>query len=663
MRLARAICAPVSCALIALLATATICAADWQPGGIPVPGGGSPHTACSDGQGGVYIGWRDGRNTVTRSDVYMTRMTPAGTVAPGFPPLALPICTSPDDQNYCGIALDTLGDAFVEWDDFRDAGAERGPRLYASRVTPDGQIAPGWPIDGLKVGGPMIGSQACGAPVPDSEGGAYFLWNDYRSGNSDVYVQRITANGVPATGWPLYGLPGATGTGLEDQTFYGNSAVTDRAGGVIFAYGDGRADAPGIYVQRVTPSGAISPGWPAGGLRISPFFAFGTIVPDGSGGAYASLGVPFQPSLLTVSTVIRVTAGGQIAPGWVFGGNVICDTTYIRLYSLLASDQAGNVFANWDDYRNQSYSVIYAVRLNPDGTFAPGWRKNGRRISTLNTAQFSRSPLADGIGGVYAAFESQTSSAGDYAMIQHLDADGSPAPGWTSDGANLNPTEGQIDPRLAPDGSGGAYVVWVYATANGGLGALYIQHYLNDGVVATELSLVSAEATPDDVTLLWQSASAQGLAAAVYRRTGTTPWQALGTPTLEAPDRLRFVDRSVVPSTRYAYRLGYEDGGAEQFTQEAWVDVPAPRLALDGLRPNPATGPMAVSFSLPNTQPAALEVLDVTGRRIAQREVGSLGAGSHVLQLTETSAIRPGIYWLRLRQGNRTLMARGAVVR
>jgi hypothetical protein len=70
-----------------------------------------------------------------------------------------------------------------------------------------------------------------------------------------------------------------------------------------------------------------------------------------------------------------------------------------------------------------------------------------------------------------------------------------------------------------------------------------------------------------------------------------------------------------------------------------------------------------VAFSLPQAAPASLEVLDVTGRRLIQRDVSSLGAGSHVLTLADAGALKPGIYWLRLRQSNREVLARGAVMR
>ena len=85
-------------------------------------------------------------------------------------------------------------------------------------------------------------------------------------------------------------------------------------------------------------------------------------------------------------------------------------------------------------------------------------------------------------------------------------------------------------------------------------------------------------------------------------------------------------------------------------------------LALAGLSTNPATELRAL-FSLPDGSPARLELYDVGGRRIASREVGPLGAGSHVVPLGEGRVLAPGVYVLRLTRAGRSLTARGVILR
>ena len=87
------------------------------------------------------------------------------------------------------------------------------------------------------------------------------------------------------------------------------------------------------------------------------------------------------------------------------------------------------------------------------------------------------------------------------------------------------------------------------------------------------------------------------------------------------------------------------------------------RLALEGARPNPAMSAMRVWFTLPSSERATLEVVDVAGRRLMRREVGSLGPGPHSVALGESAVLRPGLYFLRLVQGPRVLSDRVAVIR
>jgi hypothetical protein len=94
------------------------------------------------------------------------------------------------------------------------------------------------------------------------------------------------------------------------------------------------------------------------------------------------------------------------------------------------------------------------------------------------------------------------------------------------------------------------------------------------------------------------------------------------------------------------------------------VDGGAPvAFSLEGVRPNPASGrALVVAFALPSHAPARLELLDVSGRRVLVREVGSLGAGHHAVDLAEGRHVPAGIYWVRLTQGTHRQGTRVAVI-
>ncbi len=78
-------------------------------------------------------------------------------------------------------------------------------------------------------------------------------------------------------------------------------------------------------------------------------------------------------------------------------------------------------------------------------------------------------------------------------------------------------------------------------------------------------------------------------------------------------------------------------------------------FALRRIAPNPSGNRFDVSFSLPSGAPATLTIFDVSGRRVASREVGSLGAGFHVVSFGDREALRAGLYMVNLSQQSRKL--------
>ena len=242
--------------------------------------------------------------------------------------------------------------------------------------------------------------------------------------------------------------------------------------------------------------------------------------------------------------------------------------------------------------------------------------------------------------------------------VQHLTGAGTVAAGWPAAGVVLPANVRQTRPRIAADGAGGAIVTWEHGSG------IRAQRLVVDGPVAVALSLVSVVAAPDRVALVWQGAEGAGLVATVERRGEDERWRALAVLEPDGRGRLAFVDRDVRAGSRYGYRLRYRDDGVERLTAETWVDVPAAlTLALEGFRPNPAVGPPAVAFTLPDASPARLELLDVSGRRLVGREGGALAPCRPLLRLDQGPPLAPGLYVLRLAQGGRLLIARGAVIR
>jgi hypothetical protein len=187
---------------------------------------------------------------------------------------------------------------------------------------------------------------------------------------------------------------------------------------------------------------------------------------------------------------------------------------------------------------------------------------------------------------------------------------------------------------------------------------------LCDAAVSVQVSLASAVAESDRVTLRWQGVGAGALDAMVERRGESTGWQQLGPALADGPDRLVYQDQSILPGGRYGYRLAYLEHGVQRFTAESWVEVPnAFELALEGFRPNPATSDAVISFTLPARGTVRLEVVDIAGRRVFTNDAGDLGPGRHSFPLNTQPALAPGVYVIRLVFGARVLQTRGVVMR
>ncbi len=79
--------------------------------------------------------------------------------------------------------------------------------------------------------------------------------------------------------------------------------------------------------------------------------------------------------------------------------------------------------------------------------------------------------------------------------------------------------------------------------------------------------------------------------------------------------------------------------------------------------PNPARSGVWVSFTLPAAGAATLELLDISGRRVAVREMSSLGAGRHRFDVASGTAVAPGLYLVRVASGVLQATAKVVVVR
>jgi len=176
-------------------------------------------------------------------------------------------------------------------------------------------------------------------------------------------------------------------------------------------------------------------------------------------------------------------------------------------------------------------------------------------------------------------------------------------------------------------------------------------------------SLVRQEAEADRVRLVWHVAGADLPIATVFRSRTDEGWRALREVEADGSGLIVFEDRDVSPGERYGYRITVREAGAERIAGETWLATPGAVFALHGVWPTPSDRDLVVSFSLPDRRGGRIELFDVRGRRWMELPLDRLGPGRHDANLDPRGVAPPGIYWVRLTSGARSLTARAILLR
>ena len=512
---------------------------------------------------------------------------------------------------------------------------------------------------------PAPGYQWISSVISDGGGGAYVVWIADLPPNfdDDVFAQHLTATGSVASGWPVNGLPVCAAANPQENA----ELMLADDGGVVITWDDNRRGGTNedVFGLRLTPEGAIAPGWSVDGTLLVANQYRPALAPDGNGGFFLGTAVtdsahyPYP----TQFWAWNFRQSGALTPDWPAVGVPVCTAAEDRDVLKAVADGLGGVLFSWEDYRaTQSCIEIYASRVLANGTLAAGWTPDGVRLSDVASPGCEYEPriVPDGTGGAYVTWYGEQGNS----RVQHLTDQGQVWPGWARYGERLATTAEQFAPCIAADGQGGAIVAWVesdYPTRSNA----FARKFGPGGVVGALVSLASATAEPSVVRLVWQGSGATSLALTLERRSeAMAGWLPMASLTADGSERVSYEDRDVTAGTRYGYRLRWREDDGEHFTAETWVDVPAAlELALQGLRPNPAVRDLNVAFVLPSAAPARLELMDVSGRQRMTRDLDDLSPGPHTVHLGDVTAIEPGVYWLRLTQGDEHRLARAVVMR
>ena len=474
----------------------------------------------------------------------------------------------------------------------------------AQSMSAQGGIAPGWPPQGVALGG--IFSD----PFPAAADGAGGVFDAYPlSGN--VYFDHAAGDGSLA-----FDLPAATTAATESRA----GIASDGAGG---AYVGWVAAGTSVYLMRFLSDGTPAPGWPVGGLVMPEPVSSGVSDPpaidgDGAGGAY----VVWKADKVRA---LRVNADGTIAAGWPAGGLVLGlglgGMSTIRPIEIFPSGDGRIVV--WFEV-TYGYDMV-VQRFQSNGALDPAWYPDGFYITYFDNGAGPYCTVSDGMGGVTVVWEQS-----DLPRAFRVLSNGQPAPGFAGDGNSLLDAGAQYVPSqslvAAKGPDGGLVFAW------------------ND-----------TRPSRPGVRVRWFDAS------------GAPDPDEPDTGRVAGPTNAS-VRGAIDDGEGGVYVAWNENGYLKMnhLTSSAAVGVgpglPAPGgPMLRAVAPNPASRELHVRVSLPDAAPSRLELLDLAGRRLRARELS--GAGEQTVRFQDLEHVPPGVYLLRLSQGRESRFARFAITR
>ena len=569
------------------------------------------------------------------------RLLANGTIPAEWQPDGARLCLGTAQEVASAIVADGSNGAVVVWVDMRSGDAD----LYAQRLTTTGSVAPGWHGDGLVLC-TSRGSQYQVALCNDGAGGAITAWQDYRGGETaDIFAQRILGAGTAA--WVTDGVAVCADSG--DQA--APAIAADGAGGAHVLWQDRRSGDADLRYAHLSAAGELDVaartlvGGPGDQTNAS-------VCPDGTGGLYLmwrdtrTSGVELR--------VLRLDPSGGVVTGWPAEGMSLVANGATPHTPVTSPDGAGGLLAAWCERRGGP-GDIRAQRVTATGQRA--WSDSGRVVCAESHEQYAPALIADGAAGAILAWEDHRTGPADI-YAQRVLADGSLA--WAVDGVPIVAAPGsQFDVGLVPDGEGGAVATWSDGSVSARAAFVRNRPVVMDGMPRFQ----AAEQGPGRARLTWLTTNSDARRFDLERRTDVEEWKKIAEVRAEARGEIVHEDRTVPSGVMASYRLALPTAQGLVYLEEIAVAIPAPMpLALRFARGVNGGREVRLAFVLESHDRARVEIIDVAGRRVLSQDLGSPGAGEHEVTIG-ARGLPSGQYFVRLHQGRATRNARLTLIR
>ncbi len=381
-----------------------------------------------------------------------------------------PVSAVQNDQRVITMCSDGAGGAIIAWEDYR---TDPSSDIYAQRINANG--IPQWAAHGIVVSN-AVSSQYQPHMISDGAGGAIITWQDFRSANYDVYAQRINGSGTSL--WTANGVLVTNVAG--DQV--GTTIVSDGNSGAIITWYDSRNPLPNgwdIYAQKLNSAGVAQ--WTANGVAVCTAGAdqsLPQITTDGAQGA-----IIVWRDLRAGAGTYDLYAQRVLTNGGVQWGNgvAVCTAANTQDGAVIVNDGGQGAIIAWQDYRSGTNYDIYTQHVNGLGGML--WAANGLGICTMANNQFGVSMIPDGsqgFQGIYIAWNDQRDSTnGNDVYVQRVSAFGNIL--WIQQGLAVatGPTNEQT-PTLTSDAANGVMVIFNAGSGSTDAG-LWAQRLDNNG--------------------------------------------------------------------------------------------------------------------------------------------------------------------------------------
>ncbi|MBS0010090.1 MAG: T9SS type A sorting domain-containing protein [Bacteroidales bacterium] len=310
------------------------------------------HQIVSDDSCGAILTWTHLPGTPGSTDIYAQRVDSAGTTK--WTDDGVEICMAAESQSNPQITGDGNSGAIITWGDSRKAVGESD--IYAQRISHDGTVL--WTSDGVEVCNYLY-FQDSPVIIGDGDGGAIIAWQDTRSGNYDIYAQRINAEGEFQ--WTEHGIPVCSAAQNQQSA----AIVSDGEGGAIIVWQDERNGTHDIYAQRLNGSGEML--WAANGVAVTTATnnqSEPVAISDNAGGIIITWW-DYRSDQFADIYAQKITASGT--PVWNNNGTAVCTAPGYQEFPALASDGDEGAIIVWADMRNGTDYDIYAQLIDKAG--------------------------------------------------------------------------------------------------------------------------------------------------------------------------------------------------------------------------------------------------------------------------------------------------------